>query len=115
MSYSQDLRERVLAAVDRGLARVEVALLFHVSEPTVKRWLGLRRQSGRISPLSPPGRSATILPEQRADLQAQITTFPDATLAEHTAHWNANHANQLTRWTMGRALKQLKWSRKKRA
>jgi transposase len=35
--YSKDLRIKVLAAVDRGVPREEVAKTFSVSTPTIKR------------------------------------------------------------------------------
>jgi len=43
--YSKDLRIRVLAAVDRGEPKEEVAGTFSVSVPTIKRWLRRRRQT----------------------------------------------------------------------
>lgn len=48
--YSRDLRLRVLAAVDAGKTREEVAETFSVSEPTIKRWLKRRRESGDVEP-----------------------------------------------------------------
>jgi transposase len=48
--YSKDLRLRVLAAVDRGLARKEVVQIFGISEPTVRRYLRLRRQTSGVEP-----------------------------------------------------------------
>jgi uncharacterized protein YjbI with pentapeptide repeats len=47
--YSKDLRLRVLAAVDRGMPRKEVSRIFGVSEPTIRRYLGLRRQTDTTS------------------------------------------------------------------
>ena len=44
--YSKDLRLRVLAAVDRGVPREEVANTFSVSVPSIKRWLKRRRETG---------------------------------------------------------------------
>jgi transposase len=38
-AYSQDLRERVLRAVDLGRPRAEVVQLFGVSLATIKRYL----------------------------------------------------------------------------
>ena len=46
--YSKDLRLRVLAAVDRGMPRKEVSRTFGVSEPSVRRFLRLRRETGRL-------------------------------------------------------------------
>jgi transposase len=46
--YSKDLRVKVLTAVDRGMPRKEVAQVFGVSEPTIRRYLKLRRQTGDV-------------------------------------------------------------------
>jgi len=53
--YSKDLRLKVLAAVDRGMSRKEVAEVFGVSVPTIKRWLRRRRQTGDVEPKPIPG------------------------------------------------------------
>ena len=45
-AYSKDLRVRVLAAVDRGVPRQEIAGTFSVSVSTIKRYPRLRRQTG---------------------------------------------------------------------
>lgn len=56
-AYSKDLRLKVLAAVDRGMPRKEVAEVF-VSLATIKRWLKLRRDPcGGRSPLPLSGSS----------------------------------------------------------
>ncbi len=55
-AYSKDLRLRVLAAVDRGIPRREVAELFGISLSTIKRWLKRRRQTGDVETYEIPGR-----------------------------------------------------------
>lgn len=45
-AYSADLRERVLAAVDAGTPRAEVAKRFRVSVPSINRYLRLRQRAG---------------------------------------------------------------------
>ena len=47
-AYSVDLRERVVAAVDRNMPRTEVATTFGVSLATIKRWLVRRRTTGTL-------------------------------------------------------------------
>src|SRR5438034_11191743 len=42
-AYSQDLRERVLRAVDQGQPRSEIVNFFGVSQVTIKRYLKQRR------------------------------------------------------------------------
>lgn len=54
--YSRDLRLRVLAAVDAGKPRQEIVETFSVSEPTIKRRLKRRRETGNVEPRPIPGR-----------------------------------------------------------
>ncbi|MDQ5852065.1 MAG: helix-turn-helix domain-containing protein [Chloroflexota bacterium] len=65
-AYCVDLRERVVAAVDRKMPRSDVAVLFGVSLATIKRWLTHRRTSGTRVPKTSPGRPTTIRPAQHA-------------------------------------------------
>ena len=50
--YSKDLRLRILAACDRGMPRKELSRIFGVSEPTIRRYLRLRRETGDVEPKS---------------------------------------------------------------
>jgi transposase len=76
---SVDLRQRVLAAVDRGMPRAQVVATFGVSLATLKRWLVLRRACPELTAQAPPGRPRTIGPEHEAALRAQLVQHPDAT------------------------------------
>ncbi len=81
--YSKDLRMRVLAACDRGTPRKEVAETFGVSEPTIRRYLKLRRETGGVDPRpasGPPARKGRAL---EAALPSQASRNPDLTLEEH--------------------------------
>jgi transposase len=49
-AYSKDLRLRVLAAVDWGMPRAQVAKTFGVSVSTIKRYLRLRSETGDVQP-----------------------------------------------------------------
>jgi transposase len=113
-AYSVDLRQRVLAAVDRGMARTEVAATFGVSLATIKRLVALRRTRGELTALHPSGRRRTIPPAQHHALWAQLEADPDATIAMHTERWNATHGTTLSQWTVGRAIRRVGWTRKKR-
>lgn len=55
-AYSKDLRLKVLAAIDRGIPRREVADLFGISLSTIKRWLKRRRETGDVRIYEIPGR-----------------------------------------------------------
>jgi transposase len=88
--------------------------VFQVSLGSIKRWLRQRQTSGSLAPKLRPGQSATITKAQEPLLRFQFEHFPDATLQEHAARWNADHGTTLSPWTLGRAIRRLGWSRKKR-
>jgi transposase len=113
-AYSLDLRTRVVAAIDAGMPRTQAVAVFQVSLGSIKRWLRQRQINGALAPKPRPGQSATITQAQEALLRFQLEQFPDATLPEHAARWNADHGTSLSAWTLGRAIRRLGWSRKKR-
>jgi transposase len=113
-AYSLDLRERVLAAHARGMSRRALIDLFQVSQGSITRWLRQQRTTGDLTPRVPPGRARSIPAEADAALRRQLESAPDAALATHAAQWEAEYGTPLSPWTMGRAIRRLGWSRKKR-
>ncbi len=114
-AYSVDLREKVVAAVDRGLPRAAAAAAFGVSPSTVKRWLRQRRRTGALAPRPVPGRPARLGAALDAGLAAQLRAAPDATVAEHCAAWEAATGQAVSPSTMRRAIDRRGWTRTKRA
>ena len=126
-AYSIDLRQRVLAAVDAGMPRVQVAQTFHISLPTVQRYLRQRRQRGQLTPKVSPGRPRHISPEQHERLPQQLTQHNDATLAQHCQWWvqaaepapamtppaSVASVKSVSPSTMWRAIGRVGWTRKK--
>ena len=113
--YSVDLRERVVAALDRGLSRSELVTTFQVSLASLKRWIAARRDTGDLAPQpATGGPKPHITPALDEALRDQVTAFPDATVAEHTQRWNAVHTLSLSPSTVGRAIRRLQLTRKKR-
>lgn len=114
-AYSQDLRERVLRAVDLGRPRAEVVQLFGVSLATIKRYLKQRREEGHMRPKAIPGRPPKKRAQVEADVLPQLLAHDDATLEQHSAIWEQTHGERVSRWTMSRAIKRLGWTRKKKS
>jgi transposase len=112
-AYSQDLRERVLRAVDLGRPRAEVMQLFGVSLATIKRYLKQRREEGHMRPKAIPGRPPKKRAQVEADVLPQLQAHDDATLEQHSAMWEQTHGERVSRWTMSRAIKRLGWTQKK--
>lgn len=113
-AYSQDLRERVVRAVDQGKSRNEVANLFAVSLSTIKRYVRQRREQGHVRPKMIPGRPPTKRVSLQAKLLVQLEANPDATLQEHCEMWEAHEGIKVSLSTMSRAIERLGWTRKKK-
>ena len=78
--YSQDLRDRVLAACDRGMPTKQVADIFAVSPAWVRRVKQRRREFGETSPRPCGGRTRFKIDRER--LRELVEAHPDATLKE---------------------------------
>ena len=78
--YSQDLRDRVLAAYDRGMPTKQIAELFDVSRAWARRLKQRRRETGETSPR--PMGGATVIKIDMARLAELVRAQPDATLKE---------------------------------
>src|ERR671921_2245628 len=114
-AYSKDLRLRVLAAVDRGMPRREVAETFGVSVSTVKRYLlRLRRETGGVEAKPIPGPAAPKRAALEEGLPAQVRLNPDLTLEEHCKLFEEERGMAVSSATMSRALKALGLPLKKR-
>jgi transposase len=79
-TYSQDLRDRVLAAYDRGMKTKAIAEMFSVSPAWARRVKQCRRETGRTTPL--PRGGAMYVKIDRERLIALVEEQPDATLRE---------------------------------
>lgn len=75
--YSQDLRDRILAAYDRGMQTAEIAEVFCVSPAWARRVRQRRREHGETAPrkMGSPG----VCKVDRARLAELVREQPDAT------------------------------------
>ncbi len=113
-AYSQDLREKVLRAVDQGKPRREVVAMFDVSLATLKRYLKQRRETGNVLPKPIPGRPSKKYAPLQAGLVAQLQAHPDVMLEDHCRLWEQAHGMQVSPTTMSRAIRRVGWTRKKK-
>jgi transposase len=112
-AYSEDLRQRVLAALDNGMSRADAVITFCVSRSSIKRWCAQRTSLGHLRPKRPTGRPRKITADLETRLRRQIEATPDATLPEHLDTFSREQGRSLSRWTLSRAIKRLRFSRKK--
>lgn len=81
-SYSQDLRNRVIAAVLKdGLSRREAGRRFGICYSTAIRWLDEAVRHNRFEPKGTGGHRPLKLASEQAWLLEQIEKTPDITLA----------------------------------
>ena len=79
--YSQDLRERVVRAVEAGASCYEAAAAFEVSVSSTIRWVARLRRSGSVAAKRMGGRRSPL--DAHEDwLRALIAAEPDLTLEE---------------------------------
>ncbi len=80
VAYSQDLRNRVIAARDRGLATAQVADLFNVSRSWVRRVMQRQREHGQTHPR--PRGGVTVVKIDLDRLRQLVEQQPDATIKQ---------------------------------
>ena len=112
-AYSEDLRQRVVDAVEPGYPRTEIVNLLGVSLATIKRYLKQHREMGHVKAKIIPGRTSKKLAALQAGIVAQLRAFPDVSLERHCELWEQTHGMQVSRWTMSEAIRRVKWTRKK--
>lgn len=90
-AYSQDLRDRVIAAVDEeGLSRREAGRRYRIGDATAVRWLQAWER-GRRTPLRQGGDRRSRLPAHGSWLLGLIEAEPDLTLAAVSERLLAEH------------------------
>ncbi len=79
--YSQDLRERVVRAVEAGTSCHEAAAIFEVSPSSAIKWVARWRRSGLVA-AKPMGGKRSPLDAHKEWLLALTAAEPDLTLQE---------------------------------
>jgi len=80
--YSEDLRERVVAAVEGGLSRRQAANMFDVGISTVIRWVQRFRTTGSFLAKPMGGDHRSRLTGARTWILERIEAAPDLTIEE---------------------------------
>ena len=87
MSYSVDLRERVVSYVRGGGSRTQAAQLFQVGRTTLCRWLN----SSDLRPQPAKERRRKL---DKAAFATHVLDYPDALLRERAVHFGV-HINAI--------------------
>ena len=82
-TYSQDLREKVMAAVARGKQSNRlIAETLGISESTVEKWTHRQRVTGSVAASAHAGGVARVLAAHEKFLRAAVKAQPDISLEE---------------------------------
>ena len=111
-SYSQDLRDRVLAAADRGMRTRQIAEVFAVSPAWVRRLKQRRRETGETRPRQ--GGSPGVSKIDRDVLASLVVAQPDATGPELRDRLTERTGVEVTDSAIYMTLKKLGFTFKKR-
>lgn len=109
--YSDDLRQKVLDAIDNGYRKSHVSRLFNISRNTIDLWLKQREETGSISAIrdyrrGPQGKIADL-----EEFRVFATEHGHLTQKGMAAQWRepiSDHA-------ISKALRRIGFTRKKRA
>ena len=114
-AYSLDLRQKVVAAVERGDSTIEeVAASFGVGQTFVKKMLRRHRETGDLSPHPHGGGQSRRLSDKHLKLlRREVERSPDKTAAALRDHLSERAGVSVSRPTVTRALSRLGLSRKK--
>jgi transposase len=112
-SYSEDLRSRVVSAVEGGMSKVQAARTFSVSLSSVKRYVDKANHGESLAPKKRPGSTPILDEKARRLLGADLEERPYLTLRQRCEYIEAMTGLSVSRSTMCRALARIGSTRKK--
>ncbi len=102
---SNDIRERLVSAVDSGLSRRSAARRFGVAASTAIKWVDQWRRTGDVGPRAQGGDHRSHRIEAHAEaILALVDAMPDITLGEIVAHLDERHGLTVVQSTVWRLL-----------
>lgn len=111
--YSQDLRERAIAAFEAGKTQAEVAAQFQIHKSTLEKWWYRWRDTGSCVALPPASGPKRTLQAAEKFIREAVKKQPDLTLQELCERVQEAKGLVVSRSMMCRELKLLKLPRKK--
>lgn len=108
--YSDDLRQKIVDAVERGERKSHVCQMFKISRNTLDCWLKRREQSGSIRANRDYQRGPKPKIEDLESFRSFAQTHGHLTQQEMAQQWQ----EPISDWAIGRALKRIGFTRKKR-
>jgi transposase len=111
-AYSEDLRKKIVSAIERGMPKAQAARLFDVSLSSVKRYSRTAREGRSLKPRKSLGRPRKIGKEGQLLLKRDVEERPAATIAQRRRFLEHITATTLSDSTVRRLMKRLGYSQK---
>ena len=111
--YSEDLRQRIVSAVEGGMSKAQAARTFSVSLSSVKRYVNKANRGESLAPKKSPGSTPELDKKARRLLGADLEEHPYLTLQERCDYIEAIAGLYVSRSTMCRAIARIGSTRKK--
>jgi transposase len=111
-AYSEDLRNKIVAAIDRGMSKAQAARLFDVSLSSVKRYSRIASQGESLRPRKSPGRPRKVDEKAQVLLETDISERPAATTSQRRRFLEHLTGTTLSDSTLGRLMKRLGFTQK---
>ena len=111
-AYLEDLRKKILQAVDRGMPKSEAAKTFGVSRSSVKRYAAARREGRPLAPRKQPGSKPKLDQSARKLLEADVEGRPATTLKDRCRFLKEMTGVSVSESTLSRLLRKMGFSPK---
>ncbi len=112
-AYSEDLRKKIVEALNRGTGKSEAARSFGVSLSSVKRYARMAQEGKPLAPKKRPGSRPKMDESARKLLESDMEKRPAATLLQRCEYLQKVAGLKVSDSTLSRMLKRMGWSRKK--
>jgi len=112
-AYSEDLRMKIVDAIERGMPKAEAARTFGVGISTVKRYATKAQRGEPLKPGKAPGKRPKMDEKVSKLLEGDLRERPFATLRERCDYVETISGVSVSRSTMCRAIARLGKTRKK--
>jgi transposase len=106
-AYSEDLRKKILEAVDRGMPKSDAAKTFGVSRSSVKRYAAARREGRPLAPKKHPGSKPKLDHRARKLLEADVDERAAVTLKERCRFLKEMVGVSVSESTLSRLLRRM--------
>ena len=110
--YSEDLRQRIVSAVEEGMSKAQAARTFSVSLSSVKRYVNKADRGESLAPKKSPGSLPKLDEKATILLAADLEERPYLTLRERCEYVETMTGLSVSRSTMRRAIARIGFTRK---